>query len=105
MVEIELGARLVAGAGMRNFELFRPGPAFEMRLALPHRVRGIERVILGFRTLQQIERHKAGQAVEIGFTARPDFLESVFGTLRDLESVHRYKHQSSPYECWRRLAS
>src|SRR4051812_34572747 len=96
MIEIELRARLASGAGMRDLEFFRLGPALEMRLALPQCVRRIERVVLGFRALQQIKGHEAGQAVEIGFAAGPDLLEGLFRTFCDLESIHRDKHQSSP---------
>src|SRR5690242_5914018 len=105
MLEIELAGRFIAGAGMRGAEFLGLRPALEMRLALPGRVRRIERVIVRFRSLQQIEGHETRQPIEIGFTACPDGLEGFFGAFCDLETVHRDKHQSSPCECWRRLAS
>src|SRR5262245_59532640 len=77
MLEIERAGGFVAGARMRNPERLRLGPGLESGLALPHRVRGVERVVLGLGTLEQMELDKARHLVELGVAIEPDALERV----------------------------
>src|ERR1700752_2477189 len=55
MAEIEAFAGLVVGPRVRPAELFGPGPRLERGLVGPDGVRGIERVVVGHGTAQQVE--------------------------------------------------
>ena len=83
---------VIAGARMRAAELLRLGPGLEIRLAGPHGVRGIERVVLGLRALQQVEFDEARQLVEIAVAALPHALKGLFRALDHLEAVHGDEH-------------
>src|SRR5258708_30118442 len=98
MAEVEAFAGLVVGAGMGPAELFRFGPGFEGRLVGPDRMRGIQRVILGYGSLEQMKFDETGHAAEVGFAGAPDGLEGRFGANLHLEPVHCDKHLKSP--CW-----
>src|SRR6266545_4141036 len=97
MLEIEWAGRVVAGAGMRDAEGFRPGPGLERRLALPDRVRGIERVVLGLRSLEQVELDEARDLVQLRVAAEPDALERLFRSALHPEPIHRDEHGGSPF--------
>src|SRR5438128_8344836 len=98
MAEVEAFAGLVVGAGVGPSELLRFGPGFECRLVDPDRMRGIQRVILGDGSLEQMKLDEAGHAAEIGFAGAPDGLEGRFRANLHLEPVHCDKHSKSP--CW-----
>ena len=90
MIEVERAGgvcRRRAGMGFAEF-VGLLAPRLEGRLRAPHGVRGIERVVFRFRSLQQVEFDEALHAIEIGLAARPDLFESLFRALRDLEAVH-----------------
>jgi hypothetical protein len=93
MSEIERrGAAGIAGARMRLAELLRRGPGFERRFALPDGVRGIQRVVLGLWSLEQMEFDEACHLVEIAVAALPHAFESFFRTFDHLEAVHGDEH-------------
>src|SRR5689334_2520779 len=75
MAEIEALAGLVVGAGVRATELFRAGPGLERRFVHPGSVRRIEPVVIGERSLEQMEFDEAGHVAEIGFALRPQILK------------------------------
>src|SRR5262245_28146566 len=81
MLQIERAGRGVAGAGMGRTEFLGSGPVLEAVLALPDRVRRIERVVLGFRPLEQVKFDEPRHAVEVRLATGPDLLERVFGSL------------------------
>src|ERR1700730_8744587 len=81
---------------MRLAELLGPGPGLECRLALPDGVRGIQRVVLGLGTFQQMEFDEARHLVEIAVAALPHALERFFTTFDHLEAVHGDEHRLSP---------
>src|SRR5687767_5900616 len=66
MTEIKRsGVAVIARSGVRAAELLRPRPGLEVGFARPHGVRGIERMVLGFRPLQQMEFNEASHLVEV----------------------------------------
>src|SRR5262249_50276188 len=90
MVDVErlvLARILVGGA-----EFLRPCPGFECRLALPNGVRGIEREVLVFGSLEQVEFDEAGHLGQLRIAAPPHFLEGLFGTFLHAEAVHGDEH-------------
>jgi hypothetical protein len=99
MAEIERRRiAVIAGTRVRPAELLGPGPRFEVRLARPHGVRGIERVVLGLRTFEQMEFDEARHLVEIAFAALPHALEGFLRALDHLEAVHGDEHCKSPQD-------
>src|ERR1700730_1871485 len=77
---------------MRLAELLGPGPGLEGRLALPDGVRGIQRVVLGLGSFQQMEFDEARHLAEIAVAALPDALECFFRSFDDPEAVHGDEH-------------
>src|SRR6266545_619895 len=75
MIEIKRAGGLVAGARMRHAKRFRLGPILERRLALPNSVRGIERVVLALRALEQMELDEAWDLLQLRVAIEPDMLE------------------------------
>src|SRR3954451_17393333 len=97
MSEIERGrAAAVAGTRMRPAELLGRGPGFERRLALPDGVRGIQRMVFGFWTFEQVEFDKTRHLVQIAVAALPDAFERFFRAFDHLEAVHGDEHRLSP---------
>ena len=78
MIEIKRTSGLIAGARMRHAKRFRLGPILECRFALPHRVRGIERVVLALRTLEQMELDEARDRLQLRVAIELDVLKSGF---------------------------
>src|SRR5258706_16352034 len=78
MLEIKRAGCLIAGARMRHAKRFRLGPILERRFALPNGVRGIERVVLALRALEQVELDEARDLLELRVAIEPDVLESGF---------------------------
>src|SRR5262249_20227356 len=72
VLEVKWAGGLVAGARVCGAKRFRPGPVLECRLALPDRVRGIERVVLSLRALEQMEFDETGNLVQMRVAAEPD---------------------------------
>src|SRR5436190_24061264 len=64
MAEIEAFASLVVGAGMGTAEFVRTRPGFECRLVDPGGVRRIQRVVVGNRSLEQVELDEARHLAE-----------------------------------------
>src|SRR5581483_1819587 len=86
----------VAGARVRLAEGLRFCPALEVGARAPHRVRGVEDVVLALGAPQQMEGDEARQLVQIALTAEPDVLEVLGRVLEDLEPVHGDVHASLP---------
>src|SRR5271163_387833 len=55
MLQIEWPCRIIPGARMRGAELLRFGPPLEGGFALPHRMRGIKRVVFALGSFEQME--------------------------------------------------
>jgi hypothetical protein len=66
---------------MRGLERLGSGPCFEGGAVLPHRVRRVKRVIIGFGAFEQVELDEAGHLVEMAVARQPDVLECYFGPL------------------------
>src|SRR5262245_39522736 len=100
MVEIE--RLVVAGAAVRGAKFFRPCPGLEARLALPHGVRSIERVIFVLRALEQMEFDEARHLLQMRVAARPHVLEILLASLLHAEAIHRDEHRlfSFLYAVW-----
>src|SRR5262249_36593146 len=94
MIEIE--RLVVAGATVGGAKLLRPGPGLERRAALPHRVRGIERVIVVLRSFQQVELDKARHLLQMRVTAHPPVLAILLTSLPHAEAIHGDEHRASP---------
>src|SRR5262249_34109334 len=92
VAEIEALAGLVVGTRLGRTESVRARPGVEGRLVDPHRVRGVQRVVVEHRPLQQMEFDEAGHAAEIGFAGAPDGLERGFRAELHLEAVHGDEH-------------
>ena len=92
MIEIKRTGGLIAGARMRHAKRFRLGPILECRLALPHRVRGIERVVLVLRALEQVELDEARGRLQLRVAIEPDVLESSFLSALHAKAVHGDEH-------------
>src|SRR5688572_25488782 len=96
MLEIERTAALVvADACMGRAERLGLGPGLERGLALPHRVRGVERVVFGFRPLEQVEFDEPRHGVQLRVTVEPHLLEGFFRATRNAEPIHGDKHGNS----------
>src|SRR5215475_4575364 len=96
MIEIE---RLVApGTGMSGAERLGPRPRLERGTALPHRVRGVERVVLMLRPLEQVELDEAWDLLKVRVAARPYMLEVVLRALLHAEAIHGDEHGYSPHD-------
>src|SRR6202035_3126019 len=89
----EIERLVVARLVMSGPERFRPGPGFKGGVVLPDRVRGIERVIVGFWSLEQVKLQKARHLVEIAVARRPDLLERGFGPLGYAKTIHGDEHR------------
>src|ERR1700760_1884487 len=82
----------VAGGAVRGAKLLRPRPVFERILARPHRMRGIERMIVALRPTQQVKLDEARQLIEIGVPAEPATFELRLVTFDDFEAIHCNVH-------------
>src|SRR5438309_3145565 len=71
----EIKRLVVAGAAMRGAERFRLRPGGESLLVRPHRMRGIERMVLLLGPAQEVEFDKARHALQMRVTRKPDVLE------------------------------
>jgi len=89
----EIERLVVPGVAVRGAERFGMGPRFECAVALPLRVRGIKRVILGLWAFEQVELDEARHLVEMTVARQPDVLEGSFGTFGDTEPVHGNKYR------------
>jgi len=97
------GRSFRCGARMGGAKLLRFWPCLERGLALPYRVRGIERVVLGLRSLEQVKLHEAGNAVELCIASEPHLLKGFFGTPLHTKPIHRDEHDRlSWFNCCRR---
>lgn len=68
------------------------GPCLEIRFALPHRVRGIERVVIVLQTAQEVKGPEPGHLLERRFPLVPDRLEGLFLVRNDAKAVHGKIH-------------
>src|SRR3954451_22681778 len=66
---------VVTGPLMRGTKGLRLGPRLERRMVRPHRVRGIQRVVLQLRAAQQMEFDEARHLVQMRVARKPDLLE------------------------------
>src|SRR5262245_5580890 len=82
----------IAGTVMRGAEGLRLGPGFERRVVGPDRVRGIERVVLSFRPLQQMKFDEARHLLEMRVTRQPHLLEIRLGAPGDTKTIHGDVH-------------
>src|SRR5580700_10521805 len=92
MLQIERSGRVVASPRMCGSKLVGSGPRLKSGLALPHRMRGVERMVFGFGPLEQVELDETGNPVEVGLAAEPDLFEGLFAALLHPKSVHRDEH-------------
>src|SRR3954452_5197545 len=73
-------------------ERLRFGPSIEHSTVLPHRVGGIERMILRFRTLEKVKLYEAWHLLQMSIARNPDLLEGCFRAFGNTETVHGNKH-------------
>ena len=73
MLQIERPSCLVAGTRVRGPKFFRFGPRLEGPLALPHAVRGIERIVFPLRPLEQMKFQETRNTIEISIASQPYF--------------------------------
>src|SRR5215467_8244066 len=95
MAEVEglvLSGPLVSGP-----KGFGSGPSLERGPALPYGVGGIERMIFGLRTFEQVEFHKPRHRVEVAITRQPYVFESLLRPFDDTELVHGDKHRGTSW--------
>src|SRR5262245_51540392 len=92
MFQIKRACRVVAGARMRDPKRLRFGPGLKGGLALPDRMRGVERVVLGLRALEQMELDEAWNLVELRVAIEPDALESLFRSALHAKAIHGDEH-------------
>src|SRR4029453_16838143 len=92
MLQIERAGRLVARARMRHPKRLRFGPSLEGGLALPDRMRGVERVVLSLRALEQMELDKARNLVELRVAVEPDALEGILRSALYAKAIHGDEH-------------
>src|SRR5690349_24834173 len=92
MLKIERSSFLVACTLMRGPKFSRFGPCLEGSLALPHSMRGIERVVFCLWPLEQMKLQKARNRIEIRIPSEPDFFERVLGTFFHPKPVHGNEH-------------
>ena len=88
----EIKRLVAAGLRMCCAKRLRSGPRFEGGMALPYRMRCIERVVFQFRSPEEVEFHEARHLVEMGVARQPDMLEIGFAALDHLEAVHGDEH-------------
>src|ERR1700722_963127 len=86
----------VPGRAVRSAKLLGPPPVLERFLVRPHRMGGIERVIVAIGPAQQVKLDKAGQLIEIGVPAEPPALELLLMAFNDFEAIHCDVHSSAP---------
>src|SRR5262245_53021105 len=86
MVEVEW--LVLSGILVRHPERLGPGPGLERRLALPDRMRRIERVLLGLRPLEQMELNEARHLLQLRVAVEPDGLESFFRSALHAKPIH-----------------
>src|SRR5580704_13367440 len=77
-------------------KLLGPRPVLERFLVRPHRMGGIERVIVAIGPAQQVKLDKAGQLIEIGVPTEPAALELLLVAFDDFEAIHCDVHSSAP---------
>src|SRR5262249_977974 len=92
VLEVKRAGGVIAGARVCGAKRFRPGPGLECRLALPDRVRGIERVVLSLGTLEQMEFDEARNLVQVGVAIEPDLLKGFLRPALHTEAIHRDEH-------------
>jgi hypothetical protein len=92
VIEIKRAGGVVAGARVRGAELLGLGPGLEVVFRGPHGVRGVERVILERRPLEQVELLEALHAVEIRVAAGPHLLKCLFRALLHTKPIHGDEH-------------
>src|ERR1700722_8108513 len=86
----------VTGRAMRGAKLLRPRPVLERVLVRPHRMRGIERIVVAIGPTQKIEFDEARQLIEIRVPTKPTALELLLVALDDLEAIHCDVHLTAP---------
>src|SRR3974377_1425455 len=77
MLQIERSSCLVTGARMRGPEFLRFGPRLEGPLALPHGMRGIERMVFRLRAPEQMKLQETRNPIEIRIASQPYFFKCV----------------------------
>src|SRR5262249_52092407 len=92
VLEVKRAGGVIAGARVCGTKRLRPGPGRERRLALPDRVRGIERVVLGLGALEQMEFDEARNLVQVGVAIEPDPLKGFLRPALHTEAIHRDEH-------------
>lgn len=97
MAEIEVA--LATGAGMGLAECLGADPCIERVAVALGQVGGIERVVIGFRSIEEAEAHETRCRVELGAAFGPDPFEICLAPADDAEPVHRDRHGWSSYVC------
>src|SRR5262249_55844531 len=92
MLEVKWAGGVIAGARVCGTKRLRSGPGLERRLALPDRVRGIERVVLGLGALEQMEFDETGNLVQMRVAAEPDPLKGLLRPALHTKAIHRDEH-------------
>src|SRR5215469_18331397 len=77
MLQIERSSCLVTGTRVRGPEFFRFGPRFEGPLALPYRMRGIERMVFRLWAPEQMKLQETRNTIEIRLASQPYFFKCV----------------------------
>jgi hypothetical protein len=77
MLQIEWPSCLVTGTRMRGPEFFRFGPRLEGPLALPHGMRGIERMVFRLWAPEQMKLQETRNTIEIRIASQPYFFKCV----------------------------
>src|SRR5437867_1848251 len=92
MFQVKGPSRVIAGARMCDPERLGFGPGLERRLALPDRMRSVERVVLGLRALEQMELDEARHLVELRVAIEADALEGVLRSALHAKAIHGDEH-------------
>ncbi len=92
----EIERPVLSGAAVGEAECFRPRPGFEIFPAPPHRVGGVENVVLALRSAQQMKLDKARHIAQMRVARCPDALELRPRIRDDFETVHRNEHLLVP---------
>src|SRR6516164_10198623 len=106
MLKVERTSCLVTGTRVRGPELLRFGPLLEGSLALPHGMRGVERIVFLLRPLEQMKLQEARNSIEIRIPSQPHFFKSVLGTFFHTKPIHGDEHllgllcPLAPAYCW-----
>src|SRR5690349_12003931 len=74
------GRLLITRPRVRFTKCLRLGPSLKVGVAAPHRVRGIEHVVLAFWSAQQMEGDETWEFVQIGIPTEPNVFE-ILGAL------------------------